>query len=293
MPTKTTADTGQDICPNCEQAIPETAHFCPHCGQETRLRPPKMMEFLQEFAGNYLAVEGALWRTLKLLLLQPGMLTRNYLAGQRRKYVLPLRLYLSISLLALFGMGTLFNAKVVSAPPLLLDIPQSHIVVFDLGVISAGLDQGKFYCDGLPDSTCQRLQQRLTTDPASLWQQATLSGERFIGNLGSVMFVLVPVFALLLHWIYARRHWRYAEHLVFALHIHSFWFLMLCVAVPGLPFVTPAAWLTMPIYTLLATHTVYGGRWSVTLLRLALLAATYTLLLAIGLSILMLWILLY
>ena len=113
-----------------------------------------------------------------------GMLTHNYLAGQRRKYVLPLRLYLSISLLALFGMGTLFSAKVVSAPPLLLDIPQSHIVVFDLGVISAGLDQGKFYCDGLPDTACQRLQQRLTTDPAGLWQQATLSGERFIGSLG-------------------------------------------------------------------------------------------------------------
>jgi len=72
MQTKTTTDTGQDICPKCEQAVPQTAHFCPHCGQESRLRPPKVMEFLQEFAGNYLAVEGALWRTLKLLLLQPG-----------------------------------------------------------------------------------------------------------------------------------------------------------------------------------------------------------------------------
>mgnify|MGYP001057476860 CR=1 FL=1 len=78
-------------------AVPRP-RFCPVCGQETNLRPPRLGEFLQQFGGAYFATEGALWRTLKLLLFKPGELTRQYLAGRRKHYVLPLRLYLTISL---------------------------------------------------------------------------------------------------------------------------------------------------------------------------------------------------
>ena len=54
-------------------------------------------EFLHEFVGHYVALEGTLWRTLGLLLRHPGRLTREYLDGRRRRYVLPLRLYLTAS----------------------------------------------------------------------------------------------------------------------------------------------------------------------------------------------------
>ncbi len=53
------------------------------------MRPPTLVEFAQQFGGAYLATEGALWRTLRLLLTRPGELTRRYLAGQRKHYVLP------------------------------------------------------------------------------------------------------------------------------------------------------------------------------------------------------------
>ena len=86
-------------CLNCGAAFGTPApHFCPDCGQESRVRAPTLMEFVQQFGGAYFATEGALWRTLKLLLRQPGELTRQYLAGRRKHYVLPLRLYLSLSL---------------------------------------------------------------------------------------------------------------------------------------------------------------------------------------------------
>ena len=89
-------------CPNCgrRHEAPPTP-FCPGCGQETTLRPPTLGEFAQQFGGSYLSTEGALWRTLKLLLTRPGALTREYLAGRRRHYVLPLRLYLTASVVAL------------------------------------------------------------------------------------------------------------------------------------------------------------------------------------------------
>ncbi len=84
-------------CRNCGSQAP--LNFCPECGQETTLHPPTLGEFLHEFVGHYVALEGALWRTLGMLLMKPGRLTREYLDGRRRRYVLPLRLYLTASFL--------------------------------------------------------------------------------------------------------------------------------------------------------------------------------------------------
>ena len=82
-----------ESCRNCGAPfVPEQRRFCPECGQETRLRAPTLGEFVQQFGGAYFSTEGALWRTLALLLFRPGQLTRHYLAGRRKHYVLPLRL---------------------------------------------------------------------------------------------------------------------------------------------------------------------------------------------------------
>ena len=92
-------------CANCGEpfASPPPA-FCPACGQESRVRAPTLGEFVQQFGGAYFSTEGALWRTLKLLLFKPGELTKQYLAGRRKHYVLPLRLYLTISVVVLLVM---------------------------------------------------------------------------------------------------------------------------------------------------------------------------------------------
>lgn len=89
-------------CPNCGHAIPALtppARHCPQCGQATHLHAPTLVEFVHEFVSHYVALEGALWRSLWALLARPGHLTREYLAGRRLHYVLPLRLFLSLSFL--------------------------------------------------------------------------------------------------------------------------------------------------------------------------------------------------
>nr|WP_307728145.1 DUF3667 domain-containing protein [Massilia terrae] len=60
---------------------------------------PSAGEFLHEFVGHYVALENKLLKTLTLLLFRPGRLTRDYLDGKRARYVLPLRLYLTLSLI--------------------------------------------------------------------------------------------------------------------------------------------------------------------------------------------------
>src|SRR6187455_1570959 len=100
-------------CLNCGSAFGAMRpRYCPDCGQETNVKPPTLREFAQQFGGSYIAAEGALWRTLKLLLFKPGEITRQYLAGRRRHYVLPLRLYLTISLVVLLLIRTLSSIDV-------------------------------------------------------------------------------------------------------------------------------------------------------------------------------------
>lgn len=84
-------------CLNCGAAV--HAHFCQHCGQETAAHVPSAGEFLHEFVGHYIALENKLWKTLALLLFKPGRLTREYLEGKRVRYVQPLRVYLTMSII--------------------------------------------------------------------------------------------------------------------------------------------------------------------------------------------------
>jgi hypothetical protein len=84
-------------CRNCATSF--AGHYCPECGQEAHIEVPSGWEFLHEFFGHYVALEGRLLRTLKTLLFAPGQLTLDYLEGRRQRHVRPLRLYLSCSVL--------------------------------------------------------------------------------------------------------------------------------------------------------------------------------------------------
>ena len=215
----------------------------------------------------------------------PGELTVQYLAGRRKHYVLPLRLYLTISLLALLAMrltgqvdlvGGLDRPEVVAAergplPTLMLDARGVRI----------GIKEGVFVCERLPGFVCSLLRERAATDARTFLHKLRQANERVLAHLGTVMFVLLPLFAACLWLVHRRTRMRYTAHLVFALHLHSFWFLALALAQLARP---PLAWAgvaVVGVYTLMAGRRVYGGRWWQRALRALLLAAMYAVLLAV------------
>jgi hypothetical protein len=273
-------------CLNCGHALgTPRPNFCPACGQETNVRPPRFGEFVQQFGGAYFATEGALWRTLKLLLFKPGELTRQYLAGRRKHYVLPLRLYLSISLVVLLLMrlaGTIEFAVVDSSnSPAALPAKPRHMAL-ELGPGRAGLRDGVFYCSGFPQWLCRRLQARIDVEPRQMAEQMSQVGDRMANHWGASMFVLMPAFALGLKLLYWRRRLHYTEHLVFALHLHSFWFCVFALMLVGVDALSLLGGLAIPVYGVLAMRRVYSGRWWPLLARALLLSWVYLVLITLA-----------
>lgn len=285
------APSESDACLNCRHPFKsERLAYCPACGQDTRLKPPTLGEFAQQFGGSYIAAEGALWRSLKLLLLQPGELTREYLVGRRRRYVLPLRMYLTVSLIALLLLRwtSAYQLEVKAGDAELSSKPVANAVL-SLGFAEAGIREGRFFCDGFPNWLCARLEQRIHAEPRQLLADVRRAGDRLMSNIGSGMFILLPTFAFWLWLFHRNRGLRYTEHLVFALHVHAFWFAMLTFTLFDLGWLDDALAVAVPVYTLLAMRRVYGGRWVPRLLRAAVISLLYGATLGLTLGLLSLW----
>ena len=89
-----------------------------------------------------------------------------------------------------------------------------------------------------PVGTFQRLVQEQVI--ASLKQPEQLL-ERFVHRLPKAMAVCVPLFALLSRALYWRGPWRYLQHLILAVHLHTFFFLWILV-VSGYSKLAGLAW---------------------------------------------------
>jgi hypothetical protein len=121
----------------------------------------------------------------------------------------------------------------------------------------------------------------------------------FSGHLSKLMFLMMPVFALMLATVYIRRHRYLVEHLTFSLHFHTFVFVVLTIVALGQKlWGTPltghpavAAWLTagFAAYLLLSMKRVYGQGWIRTVLKFALVSTSYFVLIAISLVLLLAW----
>jgi hypothetical protein len=88
------------------------------------------------------------------------------------------------------------------------------------------------------------------------------------------MFALVPLFAALVKFMYVRRKMTYGSHIVFALHLHTFWLLVLLLPIAHDVF-SLVATLAIPIYAVLAMRRVYGGGWIKTIAKAMFVSIVY------------------
>ena len=90
-------------CPNC--GTPLHGQYCWQCGQRSRVRLITLWELLRDAVGDLFELDSRLWRSLKPLLFRPGLLTSDYLAGRRARYMPPFRMYLVLSIIFFLVWG--------------------------------------------------------------------------------------------------------------------------------------------------------------------------------------------
>jgi hypothetical protein len=230
-------------------------------------------------------------RTLAALLFRPGLLTREYLAGRIMRYVPPLRLYLVASLAFFFILSWSVDLEESLAGARADAVAAADSAAAGPATGSDGGFQMEIEGEGPIDIGIQfDTTGTGPLAPAKRWTQHRVDRlkamdrdelarrflEGFQRNAPRAVFTLLPIYALVLKLLYLRRTRLYAEHFVFALHIHAFAFVLFT-----LMFVTPD-WMDtailmgwIPVYIFLAMLRVYGQSVPKTLLKYGVLVCAY------------------
>jgi hypothetical protein len=270
-------------CPNCGAVV--SGNFCHDCGQETVLHPPSTREFLHEFIGHYVALEGKLWKSLLLLLFRPGQLTLEYINGRRVRYIQPLRLYLTFSLIffavvKFTGHDDVMADNEADAPPAATapaaTVKKGRMVREDKpGEIAEGTAELR---QGIGNVNAHWGEQADRFARMSPEERDKVMRTAFSSYVPYAVFLMMPLFALYLKILYLGSGRRYGEHLLFALHVNGFAFLALTLLmiVPDMfGIVSFLLWLWLLLYTPVAMRRVYGGSRLVTGLRWLVLMALH------------------
>jgi len=260
------------VCQNCETPTP--GNFCPECGQDSRDHRVALRLLVVGLWNDLFTFDNRFWRSLVLLLFKPGALTRRFVAGRRVRYIPPARMYLFISLLFFFLMSTLIEGGMREGD----------------GVINTGAELSTAQADSMRTAVADSLQGALASareddgrvNGQMFGRDFGLDEETLVGAvvnlLPKAMFLLLPLFALLLKLVYVRSGRPYVEHLIFTLHFHSFIFILLTVALASTWF---PAWLAamalIYVYLYLGMKRVYGQGWRKTWVKHFLLTNAYNL----------------
>jgi len=93
-PSASEADQGhthESACLNCGTLL--IGSHCHNCGQTAHVHRT-LSAFFHDLLHGVFHFEGKVWRTIPMLALRPGTLTREYIDGRRASYVSPLALFL-------------------------------------------------------------------------------------------------------------------------------------------------------------------------------------------------------
>lgn len=278
-------------CLNC--GAPLDTPFCAQCGQRDVEPTLAVRDFVHELVAEHFGLDSKVARTLIALVRWPGRLTNEFIRGRRVRYVPPLRLYLSLSVLFFLLSALSEHARPGNGKGMIeegggivrIDTTSGgrrvvHVSDSTKSGTTISMSNSKFLSDTVHSSAAarwfkRRMSARIADLRANGKTAATQIGAEFQRELPDAVFLLVPMVALMLGVVYFGQRRYYAEHLVFALHFQAFVFAALIVAMLPIPFIDLAVWLGGIAYAYLALRTVYAEGKGTTVLKLGVLGVGY------------------
>lgn len=256
--TTTPAPEQSAHCLNC--GTPLAGKFCAECGQQNHTYSAPLRGVVEDFFGNHFGFDTKFFHSILPLLFRPGYLSREYSAGRRVRYINPLRLYIFSSLLFFFVAWAFVSPHLmrIEGADSTRSLTQSERQkIQDIPYLSATQKQR------ILNSAREKAQAKAAPADHEEDMTGTIFGRqfnmnreefrtRFIhafeSNLPKLMFVFLPLVALLLKLFYIRSKRYYMEHLIFTLHNHAFVFVaMLFILLAGI-LSAHFSWLNLPVH---------------------------------------------
>jgi len=277
------------VCLNCGE--PLQGSFCYRCGQRHQEGSLAIKHMFKEVIHDIWHFDAKVLQTARLLITRPGFLTTEYLSGKRVRHVPPFRLYIFVSfiLFSLLAFEKSHEKKEVKQNGSGISMNLSTQEDATQPEIKVPIEREPV---PQPENEPKEQSKKSTSSWEHKLDYVTKDPEAFSRHLqhriSQAMFVLLPGFALILTALYWRRKRYFAEHIVFSLHAHTFFFIVFITqwAMGRLP----GSWggclgatlmLALPIHLGLSLARVYGQGTPKTLLKGALLSASYLLMVGI------------
>ena len=318
-------------CANC--GAPLYGKYCYACGQPAQGLVRHFGSVLSDVADSVLNIDERLFRSIGPLYLQPGKLTLDYFAGKRARYLTPFRMVFFLAILAFFSIQLTLRAGFDQVAPVTVKTPAVAGVSLRFSSVPQTSSRDTHFDDG-NITWNDKVQWNRQAKPLAFgwlpafgnnWVNDLIENARVnlhgmnSGNadeakaatrrmsLGmfavapTVLFVLLPIFALLLKLFYLFKRRLYMEHLIVAMHSHAFLMLsMLVLVLLGLlrSLLQPhAAWLAVPfdllvaaariwifVYLIVMQKRVYRQGWLMTTVKFGCIGCCYAILVVFGMA---------
>lgn len=287
------------ICKNCETKF--VGNYCPNCGQSTKDYDKPFGFIVYDLMGNIIAFDTRLWRTLVTILFKPGKMAHEFIIGHRIRYMPPFRFYVFVSFIFFLLLNSISNKNILEdnntwfqinntpdsaeiandsskqISDTIVVVPTKFTYNHESGTLFPSYDTIHI-ADTTDDDTI------LNTNIEDIEDHPEIYAQLYIKYFSWSLFLLMPVYALLLLLFFHKKYKNYIGHLIFSVNQHAFLFLILSLII-GFNMVFPnqdlgfIGWiiLTVPIYSILGAKRLYMRGWTSTIFRLIAIGFLYML----------------
>lgn len=296
-------------CQNCE--APLSGPYCQQCGQHDVDYHKSIGPLAEDALEGFLHFDGKFFKSVKYLFLRPGFLTLEFIAGRRTRYAHPLRFYIFASFI-FFAAGVLTTQKAKPKDPAEAKADAQDEAKEAKDAVDEAVAKVRANPE-LKDNALVKtaLEGAAPSGPSSKWgwlNTKIKSVSNAEGNLDkkalsreiahllpTMLFLCMPLLALVLKVVYFRRGRLYIEHIIFALHVMTLIFLAslmsdLAKAMAELigegtgQFVAFASFCLTAWLVFRSFRVVYGQGKAKTLLKLSLVTCAYGIILLLGMA---------
>jgi Protein of unknown function (DUF3667) len=195
-------------CPTC--GAQAAGHFCSNCGEkELAADDLSLRHYLKEIVTAVTLLESKVFRSVWFVVSRPGHLSNEYFCGRRVRYMKPLQLFVFLNVVYYFSL-TLFYATTFTTP------------------LATQLHMNNYY----PQYASNRVQHKLNTEQVSYEALEARYNQKTSVLSRTLVFLLIPIFAVLFYGLFFRKKKYLVEHTVVATHFWCFNLLLLGVFLP-------------------------------------------------------------